>query len=68
MTTRTTTLAYRYQLVVQRMSWYDAQRYCKNNYRASLVAVKNYQDHLALKRYLDILLGQLACRLIFGFY
>jgi len=65
-TTRTSTLAYRYQLVQQKKTWNDAQRYCKDKYRASLVVIDSYVDELALKDYLNPLLGQLACHLLYS--
>ena len=66
--TSTRSLGYYYQLVLENKNWMDAQRYCEKVYRASLLVTDDEMDVHALKQYLDPLLGQLACRLIFVFY
>jgi len=54
-----------FSLVTENKNWVDAQVYCEDKYRASLVIIDNDSDKVLLEYYLKPLLGQLACRLIF---
>ena len=64
-TTRTTSLTYRYQVVWLGKSWHDAQRYCKEKFSSSLVVIDSYHDELALEHYINSLNSQHACRFCF---
>ena len=54
-----------FSLVTENKNWVDAQVYCEDKYRASLVIIDNDSDKVLLEYYLKPLLGQLTCRLIF---
>jgi len=54
-----------FALVTENKNWVDAQVYCEEKYRASLVVIDNDSDKVLLEYYLKPLLGQLTCRLIF---
>jgi len=64
-TTRTTTLAYRYELVTESKNWEDAHAYCQDQLRSKLLVIKNDVDALAVQAYLDKVHSEFARRLAF---
>ena len=64
-TTRTTTLAYRYELVTESKNWEDAHAYCQDQLRSKLLVIKNDVDALAVQAYLDKVHSEFARRLMF---
>jgi len=50
----------RYQVMFQNKNWTDAQSHCMTHFNSQLVMIKNEEDQMRLRAYLETLNGQPA--------